>query len=129
MKKYSRMFMDLAVGILICGLITELVILILPDKKIYNSIGLLVGMMYAYFMLLGINASVEDSVLMTESEALKHTRIKYILRVIVLVVLLALFWIFDFGNAVTFIIGAFALKFATYLQPVMDKLVGHYFDN
>ena len=88
MKKYSRMFMDLAVGILICGLITEIIILIIPDKKIYNSIGLLVGLMYAYFMLLGINASVEDSVLMTESEALKHTRIKYILRVIVLVVLL-----------------------------------------
>ena len=129
MKKYSRMFMDLAVGILICGLIAEIIILIVPDKKIYNSIGLLVGLMYAYFTLLGINASVEDSVLMTESEALKHTKIKYILRVIVLVVLLVLFWIFDFGNAVTFIIGAFALKFATYLQPVMDKVVGHYYDN
>ena len=124
MKKYSRMFMDLAVGILICGLIAEIIILIVPDKKIYNSIGLLVGLMYAYFTLLGINASVEDSVLMTESEALKHTKIKYIL-----VVLLVLFWIFDFGNAVTFIIGAFALKFATYLQPVMDKVVGHYYDN
>jgi len=128
-KKYSRMFMDLAVGILICGLITEIIILIIPDKKIYNSIGLLVGLMYAYFMLLGINASVEDSVLMTESEALKHTRIKYILRVIVLVVLLVLFWIFDFGNAVTFIIGVFALKFSTYMQPLMDRIVGKFIND
>lgn len=129
MKKYSRMFMDLAVGILICGLITEIIILIIPDKKIYNSIGLLVGLMYAYFMLLGINASVEDSVLMTESEALKNTRIKYIFRVIVLVALLILFWIFDFGNPVTFIIGAFALKFSTYMQPLMDRIVGKFIND
>ena len=120
------MFIDLAIGVLFCGIITEIIVLIFTDRKLYYSIGLLVGLAYALFMIIGINASVETAVLMTENEALKHTRIKYIIRVVVLVVLLVLFWVFDFGSPVTFIIGAFALKFATYLYPVTDKVVGKY---
>lgn len=124
MKNFSRMFIDLAAGVLISGLIIEIITLIVTDKKVYYSIGLLVGIAYALFTLWGINDSVQTSVLMTEDGALKNTRIKYIIRVVILVTLLVLFYVFDFGSAITFIIGAFTLKISTYMQPLMDKVIG-----
>lgn len=126
MKRYSRMFIDLAIGIFLCGIITEIFVLVFTDRKVYCSIGLLVGMIYALYTLFGINESVETAVLMTENEALKHTKVKYIIRVVVLIILLILFWVFDFGSPITFIIGAFLLKFSTYMQPLIDKVVGKY---
>ena len=124
MKNFSRMFIDLAAGVLISGLIIEIITLIVTDKKVYYSIGLLVGIAYALFTLWGINDSVQTSVLMTEDGALKNTRIKYIIRVVILVTLLVLFYVFDFGSAITFIIGTFTLKISTYMQPLMDKVIG-----
>ena len=93
------------------------------EDKAYISIGFLVGILYALFTLIGINESVNTSVMMTEEEALKNTKKKYLGRVIVIIVILVLFWFLDFGNPVAFIIGALGLKFSAFIQPISDRLM------
>ena len=121
--KVSRMFLNLLLGIIVFALIGEILILCFFEDKAYISIGFLVGILYALFTLIGINESVNTSVMMTEEEALKNTKKKYLGRVIVIIVILVLFWFLDFGNPVAFIIGALGLKFSAFIQPISDRLM------
>ena len=121
--KISRMFLDLLLGILVYALIGEILILCLFERKIYITIGFATGIAYAIYSLIGINESVNSSVMMTEEGALKNTRNRYIRRILVIILILALFWFVDFGSPVAFIIGAMGLKFSAFIQPVSDKVL------
>ena len=122
MKRADPMFLNLLLGIIVSGIVGEAIILIAFDNKLYLTIGFAVGILYAIYSLIGINESVETSVMLSETEALKNTRKRYIRRVIVIVVLLVIFYVLNPGSPITFIIGAFSLKIATYLWPLMSKI-------
>ena len=74
MKRADPMFLNLLLGIIVSGIVGEAIILIAFDNKLYLTIGFAVGILYAIYSLIGINESVETSVMLSETEALKNTR-------------------------------------------------------
>ncbi len=115
-------FVELLIGIITCFIIAETIILLFTDRILYNTVGLLIGSIYAGFSAYHIAKSVDESVYMGD-EGDKHFRKGYILRVIVMIVIFALFYFFDIGNALVTLVGMMSLKWAAYIQPITHKII------
>lgn len=85
-------------------------------------LGFLEGVLAAVAIMIHMAISVEDSVSMQEDEALKHTRIKYIVRIVFVVVVFLLIVFLKLGDIGAALFGLMALKVSAYLQPFTHKI-------
>lgn len=121
MKK-ENILIELLTGVLIMGVVIQIVCLIAFENDGYNAIGLWAGIAVAVFMAIHMKRSIEDTLDIGEEDAEKYARSAYTKRTLISLAIVALVVVFDFGNPITLVIGIFSLKLSAYLQPCIHKV-------
>lgn len=126
LKRLSLVVKELLVGIGLYAIITEVIVLLVTQDKIFYSIGLLIGLIVAAGMCIHMQTSLEDAINMFEVDAEKHIRKTYGLRTVVIFLILGFMYYFSIGSIITGFIGIMSLKVAAYLQPFTHKYFQKY---
>lgn len=121
--KRVPMTMDLLLGEFIYLVPAGAIVFIVAEDKPQAVLGFVLGGLLAAGMLIHMALSVEDSITMMEEEALKHTRKRYVIRIIVLVVVFLGMFFLKAGNLITALIALMSLKVAAYIQPFTHKFI------
>ena len=85
--------------------------------------GFFEGGVISVLMVIHMAKSVEESILLNEKEALKHTRIMYIVRTIIGIGAVIARIAVGVANVVSMLAGLFGLKLSAYIQPVTHKCI------
>ncbi len=121
MKRLNQALPGLVLGILIYGLIIELIgVWFVTDKIRYTS-GLLIGISCAVGLAIHIAMIIEESVRIGEGHE-KYLSFKSVMRSLVLCAVLILMMVFKLGNMFTALIGVLGLKVSAYAQPLLYRI-------
>ena len=124
LRRINEALPGLVAGILIYGVIIQLVGVWFVEDKLGYSIGLWYGIAIAIGMGINMAYVIYDAVTFDgESNANNRVVVKSMLRYFVVVILFCILGFFGFGNIITAFIGAMGLKISAYMQPLLTKLV------
>ena len=124
LRRINEALPGLVAGILIYGVIIQLVGVWFVEDKLGYSIGLWYGIAIAIGMGINMAYVIYDAVTFDgESNANNRVVVKSMLRYFVVVILFCILGFFGFGNIITAFIGAMGLKVSAYMQPLLTKLV------
>lgn len=117
----SDTLIELMCGILVYGVIGQLVILCFLHDKIWLSIGWWIGVvtavLSAYHMWWGLDRALDFG----EKEAVKLITSYNMLRYAVIVVIMGVVMVTKIGNPLAAVFGVFGLKAGAYMQPFIHK--------
>lgn len=115
----------LLLGILVYGLLAELIgVWFVADWRKY-TIGLWVGIGAAVFMAVHMAVVIADVTdFMTEKQAKAKAILHAILRYGIVAVAFGLMTYFEIGYVLAALLGVISLKISAYLQPFMQKKPG-----
>ena len=122
MKKNSTL-KELLVGIVIVGILSQIVCLIFLKRHLYHAVGLWTGIGISIGMAIHMQRSIEDGLDLQGDAGVKHMKKAYLTRTAVAVVVMAAIMYFEWGNPITILLGIMALKVAVYLQPLVHKVL------
>ena len=122
MKKNDILF-ELIVGIILFGIVEQVICLIVSKDYLYNSVGLWFGVAIAIFMAIHMKRSIEDALDLGEDAGVKHMRKGYGTRMAVVAVAVIVILISKLGNPITLVIGILPLKFSAYAQPAIHNVL------
>ena len=125
LRRLNDVLPELILGIIVYGIVAELIgILFVADKLAY-SIGLAVGLLVACGMAINMASVILDTMdgYTGESQARVRVAVKAAFRYCIVAVIFAAMAIFEFGNFYAAFIGVFGLKIAAYLQPFTHKVI------
>lgn len=112
----------LLLGILLFGVICQVVGFFLVTDEAFYSIGLWVGILTAFFMAFHmaytLDTAVEKDVKGAQGSATKHNLIRYFIVVIIMGILM----VTRIGNPLAAFLGVMGLKVSAYIQPVLGKI-------
>ena len=121
----SDTLIELICGILVYGVIGQLVILCFLHDKIWLSIGWWIGVLTAvlsaYHMWLGLDKALDFG----EKDAVKLITSYNMLRYAVIVVVMGVVMVTEIGNPLAAVFGVFGLKAGAYMQPLIHKFNKH----
>ena len=100
--------------------VAQIIIFIAVPNKIMCAVGLLVGVIYAVFSSFHLSFTIRKVVYGGHKQS-STLVFGYIVRFLVMIILLALLYIFKAGDLLCAIIGMFSEKIAAYLSPLLDK--------
>ncbi len=118
----NRTLLELIAGILIYGLICQIVGLFFVEEKSAYSSGLWIGIITAVAAALHMWRSLDISLDYDEGTAGKKMQVQSMIRYAVIVVIMGLTMINGFTNPLAAFLGIMGLKVAAYLQPFTHKL-------
>lgn len=113
---------DLIIGILIFGILAEIIPIWFLERKLYYTIGLLLGLIAAIFSAWHMAYNINQAVDFDESAAMKKLQMGSALRYGVLLIVLGVLMIFNFASPIAAFIGMISLKVSAYLAPFTHKL-------
>ncbi len=122
MKK-NRTLMELLMGILAVGIVSQLFCLLFFEKYVYNAVGLWTGVAVAAGMAVHMQRSIEDGLDLMGDTGVKHMQKASATRMLVACVVMAVVLYYDWGNPLTLLLGVMALKLAAYMQPFMHRVL------
>ena len=122
MKRLNQALPGLVLGILIYGLIIELVGVWFVSDKIRYTSGLVIGIGCAVGLAIHIAMIIEESVRIGEGHE-KYLSFKSVMRYLVLCAVLILMMVFKLGNMFTALIGVLGLKVSAYAQPLLYRIL------
>ncbi len=120
--KKDRTIIELAVGILVWGVIIWIAGLLLWEDRAAFSIGLLAGVAVALFMAGHMYYGIKQAADMSEKDAEGYMKRMSLIRTFVVLLVAAGIHFLGLGEAVAVFIGALTLKFGAYSQPLIHKL-------
>lgn len=100
--------------------VAQIIIFIAVPNKIMCAVGLLAGVIYAVFSSFHLSFTIRKVVYGGHKQS-STLVFGYIVRFLVMIILLALLYIFKAGDLLCAIIGMFSEKIAAYLSPLLDK--------
>lgn len=112
---------NLITGILIYGVVVQIVVLILHRNILWYSAGLWIGVLAACLMVWHMRRSIEEALDLGEEGALSHIRKTYIIRLAVLIAVIIITMVLKIGSILTLFIGVMGLKVSAYIQPYLNK--------
>lgn len=121
LTQLSDVLPDLWAGILLYGVLCEIVGLIFVEDRLFYSIGLIAGIMCALFMATHMAWSLSLAMDMAEGDAVKKMQVHNIFRYVIVVIVFFLLLFTKLGNPLSAFLGVMGLKVAAYLQPVTHK--------
>ena len=117
----SDTLIELLCGILVYGVIGQLVILCFLHDKIWLSIGWWIGVLCAvlgaYHMWWGLDRALDFG----EKAAVKLITSYNLLRYAVIVIIMGIVMVTEIGNPLAAVFGVFGLKAGAYMQPFIHK--------
>lgn len=108
---------ELAAGIIVYGILTQIICLVVTDNTLSVAAGLWIGIATALGMMIHMKRSIEDALDFGEEGAPKHMRKTYVIRLFVVAVVFGVTAYFQVGNIIAALIGVMSLKISAYLQP------------
>ncbi|MBE5882001.1 MAG: hypothetical protein E7289_06835 [Lachnospiraceae bacterium] len=121
LTQLSDVLPELWVGILLYGVLCEIVGLIFVEDWLFYSIGLIAGIVCALFMATHMAWSLNQAMELAEGDAVKKMQVHNIVRYLIVVVVFFLLLFTKLGNPLIAFLGVMGLKVAAYLQPVTHK--------
>lgn len=121
MEKNSTLA-ELLAGILLVGVIEQIVCLIFFENYVYNAVGLWSGVLLSGGLAIHMQRSVEDALDFDADSADKYMRKSYMTRALLVCVVIGVVIYYEWGNPLTVLAGIFALKLAAYMQPLMHRV-------
>ena len=117
----SDTLIELLCGILVYGVIGQLVILCFLHDKIWLSIGWWIGVLTAvlsaYHMWWGLDRALD----LGEKDAVKLITSYNLLRHAAIVIIMGIVMLTEIGNPLAAVFGVFGLKAGAYMQPFIHK--------
>ena len=123
MKRLNQALPGLVVGIIIYGLLVELIGVWFVSDIIRYTTGLIIGIGCAIGMAIHIAMIIEESVRIGQGHE-KYLSFKSVLRYLVVCAVMILMMVFKLGNMFTALIGILGLKVSAYAQPLLYKAFG-----
>lgn len=124
MKRLNQALPGLVLGIVIFGVLVELVGVWFVEDKIRYTTGLMVGIGCAIFMAIHIAMIIEESVRIGQGHE-KYLSFKSVMRYLIVCAVMILMMVFKLGNMFTALIGILGLKVSAYAQPLLNKILGN----
>lgn len=125
LRKINTALPGLLFGIILFGILCQVLVFFVVEDKTGYSIGLWVGVLTAIFMAfhmaVTLNAAVERDVKGAQAAATRQNIIRYLVVVIILGILM---WT-RIGNPLAAFAGVMGLKVSAYLQPLFARLSHH----
>lgn len=124
LKRLNDALPGLILGILVYGILVELIGVWFVSDKLRFTTGLAIGVALACGMAINIAVVLRDAVeIYGESRAQAKIIAKSILRYVIVVIVFFLMMKFNIGNLFSAFIGVLGLKISAYLQPFAHKLI------
>ena len=109
-------------GIVLYGIIVQIIGVWFVEDKLGYSIGLWYGVAIAIGMAINLATVILDSVTLDGGKnANRRIIMKSVLRYVVVVVLFFILGYFQFGNLYTALIGVLGLKISAYALPLLQR--------
>jgi uncharacterized membrane protein YiaA len=123
LRRINGALPGLVAGILVYGVVVQLVGVWFVSDKLSYSIGLWFGIAVAVGLAINIATVIFDAVTMDTGDKNANRRIiaKSVLRYVVVVILFFILGYFKLGNLFTALLGVLGLKVSAYLQPSLSK--------
>lgn len=122
LRKINTALPGLLVGIILFGILCQVLVFFVVEDKTGYSIGLWVGVLTAIFMAfhmaVTLNTAVERDVKGAQAAATRQNIIRYLIVVIILGILM----LTKVGNPLAAFAGVMGLKVSAYLQPLFARL-------
>ena len=103
-------------------IVGEVLIIIIASSPLKFAVGLAAGVVYAVFSTFHMSFRIRKVVYGGANTSVTLV-LGYVIRLIVMLVLFAVLYIFDLGDLLFAVLGMFSMKVAAYLQPFTDKLI------
>lgn len=103
-------------------IVGEALITICMHEPLKYDIGFLMGVVYAVFSTFHMSFRIRKVIYGGANMSVTLV-LGYLIRLLVMLVLFAVLYIFDLGDLVCAVLGMFSMKVAAYLQPLADKLI------
>lgn len=126
MTSWKRTLLELLAGILLSGIVFQLIGLIFVKDKLAHSIGMFLGILIALCMATHMAYSISNALDWDEENAKTAMWKSYMIRYIAVAVAMGLVAYFQIGNIISCFCGIMGLKAAAYLQPYLHKFVNKY---
>ncbi len=124
LKRLNDALPGLVLGILIYGVLVELIGVWFVSDKLRYTTGLAIGIALACGMAINIAVVLQDAIdIYGESRAQARIIAKSILRYAVVVIVFFVMMKWNLGNLFAAFIGVLGLKVSAYLQPFAHKLI------
>jgi len=125
LKEINTALPGLLLGIILFGIICQILGLFFVSDKADYSVGLWIGVLTAIFMAfhmaVTLNAVVERDVKGAQAAATRQNIIRYLVVIIILGVLM----VTKIGNPLAAFMGVMGLKLSAYVQPFFSKVSHH----
>ena len=126
MSSWKRTLTELLAGIVLAGIVFEIIGLIFVKDRLSHSIGMLIGVVMALAMATHMAFSLSNALDWDEEHAKSSLWKSNILRYVLVVVCFMLSAYFRIGNMISCFFGIMTLKLAAYLQPHLHRLCNKY---
>lgn len=124
LRRLNDALPGLVLGIVIYGIIAELVGVWFVEDKLRYSTGLFIGISVAIGLAINIAVVIRDAVEIYGADGARNRLIiKSVLRYFVVVVVFFVMMKFNLGNLAAAFIGVLGLKVSAYLQPFAHKVI------
>ena len=117
--KKNRTLQELLAGIAVFGILCEVLLIIFTKARLYNSIGLAVGIIISLICAVHMAWGIDIAVMLDEKTSIAITRKYTVIRYLIMCVALGVVGVLDIGSPVTLIIGFLGLKMGAYLNPII----------
>lgn len=121
LKRLNDVLPELILGILIYGVLVQIIGMWFVEDKLQCSIGFWIGILLAMGMSVHMAMVIEDAVSLGYGQ--RRLVIMSVLRYAVVVLVFAGMIIFHIGNPIAAFVGLLGLKPAAYMQPFLHKLM------
>ncbi len=127
-KELKKTLLQMSVGLVLYELALMLLAIPLAKPLGYSllslELGILVGALAALGMLFDM-AYVSYDVISSNSQGYAHktTILRSMLRKVILLIIIAIFWTSPYVNVLALIIAVLGMKFGAYLTPLIKKLI------
>ena len=111
-------------GIVIYGVLVELIGVWFAEDKLKYSTGLLIGVVVAIGLAINIAVVIRDAVEIYGADGARNRLIvKSVLRYFVVVIVFFVMMKFELGSLFAAFVGVLGLKVSAYLQPFAHKVI------
>ncbi len=121
LKQLNQSLPLLLVGIVIWGLLVQIIGVWFADDKLRYSTGTWIGTALAIFMAVHMAVVIESAV--DRGSSVGILRFYSVIRYLIVVIVFLVMVYFNLGNWIPAIIAVFGLKVSAYAQPLMIRII------
>ena len=123
MKKPTEVVVEMWIGELFFAVLCELIGFFLVKNRITYTIGIASGMLLACFAIYHMWWVIDKSFDKDEKDAGKFAGAQYGIRYALLILLVSVLYVTNWGNAFAAFLSYIGMKVAAYIQPFIHKLI------